>query len=75
MEELEAAGWKKAEEKKQEEITEEDIRSIFNIVDMDKSGSVSKRVINLFSNIGNVCMIRKLVWHANFSRKDLELKM
>ena len=44
MGELETAGWKKAEEKKQEEITEEDIKAIFNIVDIDKSGSVSKRV-------------------------------
>ena len=45
MGELEAAGWKKAEEKKKEDINEEDIRAIFNLVDIDKSGSVSKRVI------------------------------
>ena len=44
MGDLEGAGWKKAEEKKQEDITEADIRAVFNLVDMDKSGSVSKRV-------------------------------
>merc|ERR1711936_1450226 len=43
MNELETVGWKQAEEKKEEEITEEDIKSIFNLVDIYKSGSVSRR--------------------------------
>ena len=44
MAELEEAGWKKAQEKKAEEVTDVDIRSIFNLVDIDKSGTVSRTV-------------------------------
>jgi hypothetical protein len=44
MEELEEAGWQKAEEKKEAELTEGDLRQIFNLVDIDKSGAVTKRV-------------------------------
>merc|ERR1711962_1685965 len=43
MGELETAGWKKAEEKKEVEVTEDDIRQIFNLVDIDKSGAVTRR--------------------------------
>lgn len=43
MGELKECGWKKADEKKEAELTEDDIRQIFNLVDIDKSGSVSKR--------------------------------
>ena len=44
MAELEEAGWKKAADKKAEEVTEVDIRAIFNLVDMDNSGTVSRTV-------------------------------
>merc|ERR1712106_163501 len=42
MGELEEAGWKKCGDKKAEEVTDVDIRSIFNLVDIDKSGTVSR---------------------------------
>ena len=44
MAELEQAGWKKAGEKKAEEVTELDIKDIFKLVDMDNSGTVSRTV-------------------------------
>ena len=44
MEELEAAGWKKAKTKKPKEINSMDLRAIFNLVDVDRSGSVSRTV-------------------------------
>ena len=47
MEELEAAGWKKAKAKKVNEIRKVDIRAIFNLVDVDRSGSVSRSVRNM----------------------------
>ena len=75
MAELEEAGWKKAEEKKKEEITEADMRAIFNLVDIDKSGSVSKRVKQFMIIIKNVLLFRKLVWHANFSKNGLGFRM
>ena len=50
MEELEAAGWKKAKAKKVNEIKEMDIRSIFNLLDVDRSGSVSRIVSNSEGN-------------------------
>ena len=50
MEELEAAGWKKAKAKKVNEIKQMDIRSIFNLLDVDRSGSVSRIVRNTKGN-------------------------
>ncbi|XP_023329128.1 calmodulin [Eurytemora carolleeae] len=47
MRELEEAGWKKAAEKKKEDITETDIKAIFNLVDVDKSGSLSRKEGNM----------------------------
>ena len=44
MGELEEAGWKKAKEKKADEVTDGDIKSVFNLVDIDKSGTVSRTV-------------------------------
>ena len=44
MGELEEAGWKQCGDKKAEEVTDVDIRSIFNLVDIDKSGTVSRTV-------------------------------
>lgn len=40
--ELEEAGWKKAKPKKVKEINQFDIKAIFNLVDVDRSGSVSR---------------------------------
>ena len=38
------SGWKKVES---EEVKEEDIRALFDMIDKDKSGSLSLRVKNL----------------------------
>merc|ERR1711976_1152294 len=42
MLELEDAGWKKAKEKSADQVTDIDIKSVFNLVDIDKSGTVSR---------------------------------
>ena len=42
------AGWKKAES---ENVKEEDIRALFDMIDKDKSGSLSKRVKSHFQFI------------------------
>ena len=44
MKELEDAGWRKAKEKSADQVTDIDIRSVFNLVDIDKSGTVSRTV-------------------------------
>ena len=41
MRKITEAGWKKAES---ENVKEEDIRALFDMIDKDKSGSLSKRV-------------------------------
>lgn len=41
MKKITEAGWKKAES---ENVTDEDIRALFDMIDKDKSGSLSKRV-------------------------------
>ena len=48
MVEIEHAGWKqvgKFEDKS--DIKEEEVRSLFNLIDKDKSGSLSKRVTSI----------------------------
>ena len=47
MADLEEAGWKKAEEKSADQVTDVDIKSIFNLVDIDKSGTVSRTVCDI----------------------------
>jgi len=42
MAELEEAGWRKVQPKKVKEITELDIRAIFRMIDVDKSGNISR---------------------------------
>ena len=49
--ELEEAGWKKAKPKKVKEINQFDIKAIFNLVDVDRSGSVSRTVSILLANL------------------------
>ena len=44
MGELEEAGWKKAADKPADEVTDVDIKSVFSLVDADKSGTVSRIV-------------------------------
>ena len=44
MAQLECVGWVKASKKESQEITELDMAEIFNMIDVDKSGSVSRRV-------------------------------
>ena len=44
MAELEEAGWKKAKDKPADEVTDVDIKSVFTLVDADKSGTVSRTV-------------------------------
>ena len=44
MTELEEAGWKKAKDKAADQVTDVDIKSVFNLVDIDKSGTVSRTV-------------------------------
>ena len=44
MKKIVEAGWKKAEP---ENVKEEDIRALFDMIDKDKSGSLSKRVKSL----------------------------
>ena len=44
MTELEEAGWKKAQDKAADQVTDVDIKSVFNLVDIDKSGTVSRTV-------------------------------
>ena len=44
MAELEEAGWKKAKDKPADQVSDVDIKSVFDLVDMDKSGTVSRTV-------------------------------
>ena len=44
MRKLEDVGWIKAEKTERDEITELDINAIFKMIDVDKSGSVSRQV-------------------------------
>ena len=48
MEQLESVGWIKATQKESNEITELDINEIFTMIDVDKSGSVSRTVNYMF---------------------------
>ena len=42
MKELSGAGWKKCD--KESEVKEEEIKQLFDMIDKDKSGFLSKRV-------------------------------
>ena len=72
MEKLESVGWVKVTQKESNEITELDIKEIFNMIDVDKSGSVSRRV-----NIGTihnrfVIYFSRQNWLASCLLKGLE---
>ena len=51
MKELEEAGWRKAKEKSADQVTDIDIKSVFNLVDIDKSGTVSRTVSLIRKNV------------------------
>ena len=44
MTQLEAVGWVRVQKKESEELTELDIDEIFKMIDVDKSGSISRSV-------------------------------
>ena len=44
MRELEDVGWVRAEKKKTEELSEMDCDQIFDLIDVDRSGAVSRSV-------------------------------
>ena len=53
IDELEAAGWKKAKPKKVKEISQFDVKAIFNLVDVDRSGAVSRTVSLRIAKLGS----------------------
>ena len=44
MSQLENVGWVRVEKKESEEITELDVDEIFRMIDVDKSGAISRSV-------------------------------
>ena len=44
MKQLEAVGWVRVKRKESDELTELDIDEIFKMIDVDKSGSISRSV-------------------------------
>ena len=54
MKQLEAVGWVRVQRKKPDELTELDIDEIFKMIDVDKSGSIS-RSVSLFKNSIKMC--------------------
>ena len=44
MSQLEAVGWVRVQRKESDELTEIDIDEIFKMIDVDKSGSISRSV-------------------------------
>ena len=44
MRQLEGIGWKRVEKKESAELTEIDIDEIFKMIDVDKSGAISRSV-------------------------------
>ena len=74
MTELEEAGWKKAKDKAADQVTDVDIKSVFNLVDIDKSGTVSRTVSLIRKNVEaqNEFFFRKPGWPLSCWRKDSE---
>ena len=73
MTELEDAGWRKAKEKAADQVTDVDIKSVFNLVDIDKSGTVSRTV---GGHSPPPCQYiythRKPGWRPSYWKKDSE---
>jgi hypothetical protein len=64
MTEVSQAGWKKVDVKTETGIKEEEVRSLFNMIDKDKSGSLSLRV-------GRVLRILPSPNHLLFRRQSV----
>ena len=76
MTELEDAGWRKAQDKAADQVTDVDIKSVFNLVDIDKSGTVSRTVSSPDQTRGQTTLlmhfIRKPGWLQSCWKKDSE---
>ena len=77
MEQLESVGWVRVEKKESFEMTELDVDEIFKMIDVDKSGAISRSVSSIFNCFffSNKFQSRRLELPSNCYRKDLELKM
>ena len=65
MKELEAAGWKKYQQKSVSNgVSEMDIKAVFKMVDVDKSGSISRRV--RYNKINYILINIKIWFHPKF---------
>ena len=49
MEQLESVGWVRVEKKESFEMTELDVDEIFKMIDVDKSGAISRSVSSIFN--------------------------
>ena len=49
MEQLESVGWVRVEKKESFEITQLDVDEIFKMIDVDKSGAISRSVSSIFN--------------------------
>ena len=47
MEQLESVGWVRVEKRQSAEITQLDVDEIFKMIDVDKSGAISRSVSRL----------------------------
>ena len=74
MTQLEAVGWVRVQKKESEELTELDIDEIFKMIDVDKSGSISRsvslcegstRLVKPILEGGKTCIQAsdKKIWH------------
>ena len=70
MKKITESGWKKSDG---DNIKEEDIRALFDMIDRDRSGSLSKRVISRYNMI---CRYRHNIMYHIFllARRPKELQ-
>lgn len=76
MSQLENVGWVRVEKKESEEITELDVDEIFRMIDVDKSGAISRSVSWQLSSDLHFTLLqsRKQDWPSNCCPRDLGLK-
>ena len=73
MDKVKEAGWKDERQAKEEKvITEVDIKTIFESVDIDKSGEISKRVSLEFMRNTIFFASRNLKWQLSFSARPTD---
>ena len=53
MQQLESVGWVKVQKKESNQLTELDVDEIFKMIDVDKSGSISRSVSTDQCTVGN----------------------